>query len=189
MAISAAWSASIHEFVDNEALTAELLNDEIMSRLLWIYDKMIPVGTVINFASATLPASAPFLWCNGAAVSRTTYANLFAVIGTVFGAGDGSTTFNIPNSSGRVLINRSGSYSVGGYGGESTHVLTTAEMPAHQHALSRGSGSGALNAPTYAGATFGSLISDTGFSANSTGSSNAHNNMQPYLVVTQAIRY
>lgn len=54
-----------------------------------------PVGTVIAFAGNSAPAG--YLICNGAAVSRTTYAKLFAVIGTTYGEGDGSTTFNLPN--------------------------------------------------------------------------------------------
>jgi len=60
-----------------------------------------PVGSYLLFAGKTLPTG--YLLCNGAAVSRTTYAALFAVIGTTYGAGDGSTTFNLPNLDGRVL--------------------------------------------------------------------------------------
>ena len=63
-----------------------------------IYDAMkalLPVGLVFPFAGTTVPDS--FLECNGAAVSRTTYAELFAVIGTTYGTGDGSTTFNLPD--------------------------------------------------------------------------------------------
>ena len=60
-----------------------------------------PVGSYLLFAGKTLPTG--YLLCNGAAVSRTTYAALFAVIGTTYGAGNGSTTFNLPNLDGRVL--------------------------------------------------------------------------------------
>ena len=60
-----------------------------------------PVGSYLLFAGKTLPTG--YLLCNGAAVSRTTYAALFAVIGTTYGAGDGSTTFNLPNLDRRVL--------------------------------------------------------------------------------------
>jgi microcystin-dependent protein len=58
-------------------------------------DASAPAGTVIYYAKSTAPVG--YLKCNGAAVSRTTYASLFAVLGTTFGAGDGSTTFNIPD--------------------------------------------------------------------------------------------
>lgn len=55
----------------------------------------VPAGLVMFYCSSTLPTG--YLKCNGAAVSRTAYANLFAAIGTTFGAGDGSTTFNVPD--------------------------------------------------------------------------------------------
>lgn len=60
-----------------------------------------PIGAILPFGGSTVPNG--FLLCNGAAVSRTTYAALFAVIGTAFGAGDGSTTFNIPDLRGEFL--------------------------------------------------------------------------------------
>src|SRR5690606_38542325 len=86
--------------------------------------------------------------CNGAAVSRTTYAALFARIGTTYGVGDGSTTFNLPDLRGRVVAGydagaatgrlTSGGAGInsgvmGAAGGAQTHTLTTAEMPAHSH--------------------------------------------------------
>lgn len=61
----------------------------------------VPTGCVLHFAAATPPAG--WLECNGAAVSRTTYAALFAVTGTTFGTGDGSTTFNLPDLRGEFL--------------------------------------------------------------------------------------
>ena len=62
----------------------------------------VPVGTTLPYAGKTA-APTGFLFCNGQAVSRTTYASLFAVIGTDYGAGDGSTTFNVPNLLGRHI--------------------------------------------------------------------------------------
>lgn len=64
-------------------------------------DLLQPAGTVIAFAGNSAPAG--YLICNGAAVNRTTYARLFAVIGTTYGEGDGSTTFNLPNLTDRVV--------------------------------------------------------------------------------------
>jgi microcystin-dependent protein len=55
-----------------------------------------PIGTIINFGGATLP-TAGWLHCDGSAISRTTYVQLFQSIGTTYGAGDGSTTFNLPD--------------------------------------------------------------------------------------------
>ena len=62
----------------------------------------IPVGTINIYAGSTAPTG--YLICNGAAVSRTTYSNLFDVIGTTYGSGDGSTTFNVPNLKGKIPV-------------------------------------------------------------------------------------
>lgn len=64
--------------------------------------KGCPVGSILPFAGSTIPDN--YLECDGSAVSRTTYADLFAVIGTTYGAGDGSTTFNLPNIKGKVTV-------------------------------------------------------------------------------------
>jgi microcystin-dependent protein len=64
-------------------------------------DYMAPPGAVMAFARSSVPTG--WLKCNGAAVSRTTYANLFAAIGTTYGAGDGSTTFNLPDLRGEFI--------------------------------------------------------------------------------------
>lgn len=69
---------------------------------------LLPIGSYIQFAGSQAPAG--FLVCNGGAISRTTYSKLFAVIGTKYGSGDGSTTFNLPNLTDRFL---QGSASVG----------------------------------------------------------------------------
>ena len=61
----------------------------------------IPTGSLVPFAGAVIPEG--YLLCNGAEVSRTTYANLFSVIGTLWGSGDGSTTFNLPDFNDRFI--------------------------------------------------------------------------------------
>ena len=71
----------------------------------------VPTGTILPFAGTTVPVG--YLLCNYAAVSRTTYAKLFSVIGTTWGAGDGSTTFNLPDGRDRVLQGASSSHAVG----------------------------------------------------------------------------
>ena len=70
----------------------------------------IPAGVILTFGGSTVPEG--FLLCNGAAISRTTYAKLFAAIGTLYGAGDGATTFNLPDMRDK-FAEGSGTYTVG----------------------------------------------------------------------------
>lgn len=72
-----------------------------------------PTGTMLPFAGKTVPAG--FLLCNGAEISRTTYARLFSVLGTTWGAGNGSTTFNLPNVNDRCLEGTTNTANVGKY--------------------------------------------------------------------------
>lgn len=90
-----------------------------------------PAGIIMPFAGTVAPQGC--LFCDGSAVSRTTYAALFAVIGTTYGEGDGSTTFNVPDLSGRVVIGVSNSHALGTTGGSETVTLTTDQLPAHSH--------------------------------------------------------
>ena len=78
-------------------------NTTIADVLNWLKSNSISVavGTVISFAGKTIPSG--YLLCNGAAVSRSEYANLFQVIGTTYGRGNGSTTFNLPNLDSRFI--------------------------------------------------------------------------------------
>lgn len=99
-------------------------------------------GMIMMFGGTTEPAG--WLFCDGRAVSRTTYAELFAVIDTNYGAGDGSTTFNLPDLSGKFPLGVSSGHPLnytqtGSSGGEETHKLTTTEIPGHTH------GPGTLN--------------------------------------------
>lgn len=147
----------------------------------------IPVGTVVWKASATVPTN--WLECDGSAVSRATYAALFADIGTTYGTGDGSTTFNLPNQQRRALVGRGGSgtatlaNTLGSTGGEETHLLTTPEIPAHTHTyqaqitVSQGQSSGNSI-----------LAASSGSVTGSTGGGGSHNNMQPSLVMMMIIR-
>lgn len=83
------------------------------------------------YAGSTAPTG--FMPCDGSAISRETYSDLFAIIGTVYGAGDGSTTFALPNLSGRVAMGYSGSYAIGSTGGSETCTLVTNNLPSHTH--------------------------------------------------------
>lgn len=101
-----------------------------------------PTGTVNSFAGSTAPTG--WLLCGGQAISRTTFADLFAIVGTTYGSGDGSTTFNIPDLRGRTVAgidNMNGAdagrldwaNTLGANGGTQTHTLVSAEMPSHTH--------------------------------------------------------
>ena len=96
---------------------------------------LIPAGVITPFAGSTAPSG--WLLCDGSAVSRTTYARLFQVIGTTYGAGNGSTTFNLPNLKGKIPVGYNSSEtefnSLGKTGGAKTHTLTVQEMPSHTH--------------------------------------------------------
>ena len=94
---------------------------------------MEPAGIIMPFAGTVAPEN--YLFCDGSAVSRTTYATLYAVIGDTFGAGDGSTTFNLPDLSGRVPLGVSMSHALGTTGGSETVTLTESELPAHVHVV------------------------------------------------------
>lgn len=162
-----------------------------------------PPGVVEMYAGATAPSG--YLLCDGTAVSRTTYAALFAVIGTTYGAGDGSTTFNLPNLKGRVPVGLDASQTefdaLGETGGAKTHVLTIAEMPAHNHSgttsisgvpASRGTSlSTSSRVPLAGGSTSSDTItgSDHAHGISSQGGGDAHNNLQPYLVMNYIIHY
>lgn len=92
-------------------------------------------GILSAFAGSAAPAG--WLLCDGSAISRTTYADLFAAIGTTYGVGDNSTTFNLPNLKGRMPVGQDTAQTefdvMGKTGGAKTVTLTAAEMPSHTH--------------------------------------------------------
>lgn len=91
------------------------------------------VGSVYMFAGSAAPEG--FLVCDGSAISRSTYSELFEVIGTTYGSGNGSSTFNVPDLSGKVIVGVSSSHTLASTGGEETHVLLDAEIPSHIHVV------------------------------------------------------
>lgn len=101
----------------------------------WPTMASVPTGMMAPFAGASAPSG--YLMCDGSIVSRTTYATLFAVIGTAYGAGDGSTNFGLPDLRGRVPVGKSTAGSsfptLGQSGGEETHTLSVAELAYHGH--------------------------------------------------------
>lgn len=97
----------------------------------------LPVGSVVEYASDTIPEN--WLLCDGRAVSRTTYAQLFKVIGTTWGVGDGSTTFNLPSKLGLVTVGKNSNdtsfKTLNTKGGNKTTTLTSEQLPVHTHSI------------------------------------------------------
>jgi microcystin-dependent protein len=139
---------------------------------------MLPPGVVVPYGGAAAPTG--WLICDGSAVSRTTYSALFAIFGTQFGVGDGSTTFNLPDLRGRVPVGKNaGTFAtLGSVGGEESHALTVAELAAHDHgavtgATSAGTPAGTLDAVS-AGTPAGTINSvSAGTPTGTVGSSSA----------------
>lgn len=127
----------------------------------WVPQPGVPAGTILQYAGAEPPNG--WLLCDGSAVNRASYAGLFAVLGSLYGEGDGATTFNVPDFRGRVAVGRDnmgiGSANritsaqadvLGGYGGAElvtptgsislsgtvgATTLSTAQIPSHTHTL------------------------------------------------------
>lgn len=152
----------------------------------------VAIGTINLFTAGAIPEG--WLLCNGSAVSRAAYAELYAVIGTTFGAGDGATTFNVPDLRGRMAAGKDSSTDfsdLGKTGGEKAHILSISEMPMHHHdqyvTVATG-GSESVNVD------YDSYVSNTGryaiqgVSTRNTGGDGAHNNLPPYLTVNYIIK-
>jgi len=144
----------------------------------------VPTGTVSAFAGSAAPTG--YALCDGSAVNRTTQAALFAVIGTTYGVGDGSTTFDLPDLQGRVIAGMGGSLlsgtdALGAEGGVKEHTLTIDQMPSHTHA---GTTQSVLQTDTGAGR----LTNDAGNLTGATGGGQPHPNVQPTMILNYIIK-
>ena len=172
----------------------------------------VPLAAGMPYFGVAAPNSA-FAFPFGQAISRTTYATLFAQFNTNFGSGDGSTTFNLPDLRGRVLAgydsmggsaagrltSTSGLNTLWATGGAETHTLTTGEMPAHTHAsylvdpghlhsFIQGSNSGSANQPAAANTTSTGGTGSTGTATTGMTIFNASaGSGSPHLIVPPSI--
>lgn len=173
----------------------------------------IPTATIVPWSDSSVPSG--FLECNGAAVSRSTYADLFAIIGTTYGSGDGSTTFDLPDLQDNVAVGKSGTKNLASTGGANTvastgnvagstanATLSTAQLASHSHSLYRqgpinpsGIPSINVNINQFVNqSAFNNAIANTGsggghahnMSANFAG--DATSVVQPYLTVIYIIK-
>jgi len=168
----------------------------------------IPTATIVPWSSASVPTG--FLECNGQAVSRSTYSALFAIVGTTYGAGDGSSTFLVPDLQDNVAVGKSNNKALGSTAGANTvaatgnvggttanATLSTAQLASHSHP-DGGSSSGSFNnAPTVAGVSPARTGGNTGNQGS--GSGHQHNMsatftgdstsvLQPYLTIIYIIK-
>lgn len=151
----------------------------------------VPAGVVLDFAGATSPSG--YLLCQGQAVSRVTYSTLFGVIGTTWGAGDGSTSFNLPDFRRRVAVGSGGTATsalgsnLANVGGAEAHTLTVSEIPAHSHtggAFWPNSTQPRAEQNQRDGPEDYTHFTNTG----AVGGGQSHNNMQPSVVVNKIIK-
>lgn len=142
-------------------------------------------GTILFYAGSAIPAG--WLACDGSAVLRGLYPNLFTAVGTSFGVGDGSSTFNLPDLRGRTpigigtgptLSTRTLNQAVG----EENHQLTVPELPSHTHSA------GSYTTVAGLGTPVANTVPNVSANSGSNGSDTPHNNMQPSLVLKAMIK-
>lgn len=123
-----------------------------------VYNFYAPIGGIIQYAGSSTPAGGKWLICDGALVSRSTYSALFTAIGTSYGAGDGSTTFALPNLKGKFPLGLDSTQAALDALGETGGSWTIAEgnLPSHTHTFSA----------TTASSTTGISLSTTGSHAH-----------------------
>jgi microcystin-dependent protein len=196
-------------YVANGASTISAGN--VTEERTFIPDRGVPVGSVQFYAAAAAPAG--WLLANGAAVSRNDYSQLFALIGTTYGAGNGSTTFNLPDLRGRVPVGLDSGQAefdaLNDKGGSKTHTLLASQIPAHTHTGTT-STNGDHNHIAYASTGTGSsnrlrdIQSNNGLNGYPTSNAGSHNHtfttnantggggshpiLQPYITLNAIIK-
>ncbi len=187
------------EYIEFNNNSQPALNDTNINRMQQLIKQDIqgavsgdtlPVGAIMPFGSDTIPDN--WLLCDGQAVSRTTYQELFNTIGTTYGTGDGFTTFNLPDLKGKIPVGKNANdtdfETLGETGGEKTHTLTVNEMPNHSHNVDSNS-FGASSTVRVASGDYANVGNPVGeINIGNIGGGQAHNNLQPYIVQNYIIK-
>ena len=167
----------------------------------WVIENTIalpPVGSTMRWKTSSIPAG--WLACNGAAISRTVYAALFTLLGTTYGAGDGSSTFNLPNSTDRLNIGAGNLYAVGAIGGSKdavivehahtafvtdpghSHTTQSYFIPSYPNSFSGSGGAGQVSSGT------NSATTGINVTIASSGISGTNANLPPYIADYEIIK-
>ena len=177
-------------------LTANTANITTITATNYTGGGIAPTGSLTMWAGAVASPPTGWLACNGANVSRSTYSALFSVVGTAWGAGDGSTTFTLPNLLNRFPVGAGDTYALAATGGSAnavvvshTHTATVTD-PGHFHNIQVDSGLGGasqplIGSPSKQPTNQGTSTSTTGISVgiSTTGSSGTNANLPPYVAV------
>jgi len=180
LALGALWELMLVQNYEKFGIDVDLTVDRWLEvfRTMEVNCVNVPIGTMAMHGSDTAPDK--WLLCDGIEVDRTIYADLFEVIGTIHGIGNGTTTFNLPNMIGRSPMGRDLSLvDVGQAAGALTHALTAAQNGAHTHVIEKSNGiaGGSVSRP---GASFsGQLAPNTQTLSSGTGA--PHNNLHPVM--------
>lgn len=170
------------------ALTVENARNAL-SDMFYVYMETVvdlpTAGDIKMIASNAVPAR--WIECDGSAIDRTTYNKLFAKIGTTYGAGDGSTSFNVPDFSNRSPMHRGSTVALAGTFGEKDHILSEAELPSHVHRIPKASATvnAGVNTSTPNARTDNPATPH--MTTNAAGGDQAHNTVHPVIGVVFCI--
>lgn len=182
------WSDWFKQLLNRVGGNVASSNRELADSITALSPKLVPTGTVLHFAGSAAPTG--FLLCDGSAISRTTYAALFTAIGTTWGAGDGSTTFNLPPG-GVFLAGKGGAGSLTALG--STGGAESQALPNHLHSVSLTSAtpSATFNGGTSGGGTQVPTTTHTHAVSGNTGNPTASpgiTTLPPYAVMNLIVK-